>query len=105
MVNCKRTVCARSDRDDNGERPVKDESEEDECNDNVDKCGNNVEQDKLRVRSLAEPYRSHQSTYLKGAVDSCTSVKNPQYLPGLAAYVERQREIQEVVESELRHSW
>jgi len=47
----------------------------------------------------------HQSAYLKGAVDSCASVKNPQHLPGLATHMERQRKIQEVVEGELRHSW
>ena len=105
MVNCKRTVCARSNCDDNGQRPVEDESEENECDNNVDKCGNDIEQDKLRVRSLAVLYRSHQSAYLKGAVDGCTSVQNPQYLPGLTTHMERQRKIQEVVESELRHGW
>ena len=57
------------------------------------------------MRSLVGiAHGSHQSTYLEGAVDSCTSVQNPQYLPGLATHVERQRKIQEVVESELRHS-
>lgn len=29
------------------------------------------------------------SAYLEGTVDSCTSVQNPQYLPGLATHVER----------------
>ena len=49
MANCRRTVCARGDCDDNGQRPVKDESEEDECDDDVDKCRNDVEQDELYV--------------------------------------------------------
>ena len=105
MVNCKRTVCACGDRDDNGQRPVEDESEENKRDDNVDKCGNDIEQDKLRIRSLAASYRGYQGAYLKGAVDSCTSVQNPQYLSSLTTHMERQRKIQEVVESELRHSW
>jgi len=49
-VECRRTVCARSDCNDNGQRPVKDESEKDERDDDIDKCGNDVEQDKLRAR-------------------------------------------------------
>lgn len=89
MVNWRRTVCARSDCDDNGQRPVEDESEENERDDNVDKCRNDIEQDKLCVCSSTEPYRSHESTYFKSAVDSCTSVKNPQHLPCLATDMER----------------
>lgn len=48
-ANYRRTVCARGDCDDNGQRPVKDESEENECDDDVDKRRNDVEEDKLRV--------------------------------------------------------
>lgn len=49
-------------------------------------------------------YRTRKSTYLEGAIDGCTSVQNPQHLPGLAVHVKRQRKIQEVIESELGHS-
>lgn len=44
---CGRTVCTGCNCDDDGQRPVKDEGENDERNDNVDESGNDIEQDKL----------------------------------------------------------
>ena len=48
-TNWRRTVCARSDCDDNGQRPIEDKSEENKCDDDVDKCGNDVEKYELQV--------------------------------------------------------
>ena len=45
--SCRLTVRAGGNCDDNSQRPVKDDSEENECDRNIDKCRNDVEQDKL----------------------------------------------------------
>ena len=48
-ASCRRTVCACRDCDDNGQRPVEENSEDDKCDKNVDKCGDDVEQYELRI--------------------------------------------------------
>lgn len=100
---CGRTVCAGCDRDDDGQRPVKDEGENDECNDNVDKSGNDIEQDKLWISSELSSL-TRRSTHLKNTIDGRASVQNPEYFPGLATHMPRERKVQKVVERKLRHS-
>ena len=49
MAKRRRTVCDCSDCDDDRQRPVKDESEKNQRDDNVDKRGDDVEQYQLQI--------------------------------------------------------
>lgn len=81
-----RTISKHDEEDDNGEGPVEEDGEQDQRDEDVHECRNDVEEDQL-----------------EDVVDSSPPVQDPQNLASLSLDMEGQREIEQVVECELRH--
>ncbi len=80
------TVRGHDDKDDDSKSPLEVNAKEYQCNRNIDKSWNDVEQDQL-----------------ESVVDSGSTIEDTKDFPGLAVRVERERQVQQVVERKEGH--
>lgn len=80
------TVRGHDDKDDDSKSPLEVNAKEYQCNRNIDKSWNDVEQDQL-----------------ESVVDSGSTIEDAKDFPGLAVRVERERQVQQVVERKEGH--